>query len=63
VKPVAQGYVAITTQGIRNHVGYFVSNIGEPARLANFMLEGKPCSATIWMRKNGDLDENYLAAM
>jgi phospholipid-binding lipoprotein MlaA len=42
MKPVAQGYVAITTQGIRNHVGYFVSNIGEPARLANFMLEGKP---------------------
>jgi phospholipid-binding lipoprotein MlaA len=42
MKPVAQGYVAITTQGIRNHVGDFVSNIGEPARLANFMLEGKP---------------------
>ncbi|HVE21169.1 MAG TPA: VacJ family lipoprotein [Acidocella sp.] len=40
-KPVAQGYVAITTQGIRNHVGYFVGNIGEPARMVNFMFEGK----------------------
>jgi phospholipid-binding lipoprotein MlaA len=40
-KPIAQGYVDITTQGIRNHVGNFVTNIGEPARLVNFMLEGK----------------------
>ena len=40
-KPVAQGYVDITTQGIRNHVGDFVSNIGTPARMVNFMLEGK----------------------
>ncbi len=40
-KPVAQGYVAITTQGVRNHVGDFITNIGEPARLVNFMLEGK----------------------
>jgi phospholipid-binding lipoprotein MlaA len=40
-KPVAQGYVDITTVGIRNHVGNFVSNIGEPAELVNFMLEGK----------------------
>ena len=40
-KPVAQVYVAITTQGIRNHVGYFIGNIGEPARMVNFMFEGK----------------------
>lgn len=40
-KPVAQGYVAITTQGIRNHVGDFVGNIGEPARMVNFMFSGK----------------------
>jgi phospholipid-binding lipoprotein MlaA len=40
-KPVAQGYVDITTVGIRNHVGNFVNNIGEPAELVNFMLEGK----------------------
>ena len=35
----------ITTQGIRNHVGNFVTNIGEPARLINFMAEGKPRAA------------------
>jgi phospholipid-binding lipoprotein MlaA len=44
-KPVAQGYVHITTQGIRNHVGYFITNIGEPARMVNFMLEGKSRNA------------------
>jgi phospholipid-binding lipoprotein MlaA len=44
-KPVAQGYVAITTQGIRNHVGYFITNIGEPARMVNFMFEGKSRNA------------------
>lgn len=40
MKPVAQGYVDITTQGIRNHVGDFTSNIGEPARMLNFMASG-----------------------
>jgi phospholipid-binding lipoprotein MlaA len=45
MKPVAQGYVDITTVGIRNHVTNFVTNIGEPARLLNFMAEGKPRSA------------------
>ena len=40
MKPVAEGYVHITTQGIRNHVGDFASNIGEPARMLNFMAEG-----------------------
>jgi phospholipid-binding lipoprotein MlaA len=44
-KPVAKGYVRITTVGIRNHVGNFVTNIGEPARLVNFMFEGKPRDA------------------
>jgi phospholipid-binding lipoprotein MlaA len=42
MKPVAKGYVDITTQGIRNHVGNFVTNIGEPARFVNFMFEGMP---------------------
>lgn len=41
MKPLAKGYVHVTTQPIRNHVGYFVTNIGEPARLVNFMLEGQ----------------------
>jgi phospholipid-binding lipoprotein MlaA len=45
MKPVAQGYVHITTEGIRNHVGNFVTNIGEPARLVNFMAEGMPRDA------------------
>lgn len=40
-KPIAKGYVAITTQGIRNHVGNFVTNIAEPGRMVNFMFEGK----------------------
>ncbi len=44
-KPVAQGYVDITTPGIRKHVGDFVSNINEPARFVNFVLEGKPADA------------------
>lgn len=41
MKPIAQGYVDITTQGIRNHVGNFTSNIGEPARMLNFMASGE----------------------
>ncbi len=45
MKPLAQGYVDITTQPIRNHVGDFITNIGEPARWVNFMLEGKPTDA------------------
>jgi phospholipid-binding lipoprotein MlaA len=44
-KPLAQGYVDITTVTIRNHVGQFVTNIGEPARWINFMFEGKPRDA------------------
>lgn len=40
MKPIARGYVDITTQGIRNHVGNFTSNIGEPARMLNFMASG-----------------------
>ena len=45
LKPVAQGYVDITTQGIRKHVGNFVTNIGEPARWLNFVAEGMPRDA------------------
>ncbi len=40
-KPLAQGYVDVTPITVRNHVGQFVTNIGEPARWINFMLEGK----------------------
>ncbi len=45
MKPVAEGYVYITTQGIRNHVGDFASNIDEPARMLNFMAEGHSSDA------------------
>jgi phospholipid-binding lipoprotein MlaA len=44
-KPLAQGYIKITTQGIRNHVGDFVTNIGEPGRLVYFAAGGKPRDA------------------
>jgi phospholipid-binding lipoprotein MlaA len=42
MKPIAKGYIAITTQGIRNHVGDFITNIGEPGRLIYFAAGGKP---------------------
>jgi phospholipid-binding lipoprotein MlaA len=41
-KPIAKGYIHITTPAIRNHVGDFVTNIGEPARLIYFAAGGKP---------------------
>ncbi|OYV35224.1 MAG: ABC transporter [Rhodospirillales bacterium 20-64-7] len=44
-RPIARGYIDITTQDIRNHVGDFITNIGEPAELLNFMMEGKPRDA------------------
>ncbi len=44
-KPIAQGYVDITNQTVRNHVGDFVANIGEPGRLVYFMFGGKPRDA------------------
>jgi phospholipid-binding lipoprotein MlaA len=40
-KPLAQGYVDITTVGIRNHVGDFVTNFDEPGRVVYFMFGGK----------------------
>ncbi|MDE8348233.1 MAG: VacJ family lipoprotein [Acidocella sp.] len=45
LKPVAEGYVHITTQPIRNHVSDFVTNISEPGRLIYFMFGGKPRDA------------------
>jgi phospholipid-binding lipoprotein MlaA len=40
-KPLAEGYVDITTVGIRNHVGDFVTNFSEPGRVVYFMFGGK----------------------
>jgi len=45
MKPVAKGYVHITNQYVRDHVGNFVTNIDEPARLVNFAFEGMPNDA------------------
>jgi phospholipid-binding lipoprotein MlaA len=44
-KPIAEGYVDITNQTVRNHVGDFVTNIAEPGRLVYFMFGGKPRDA------------------
>lgn len=40
--PVAQGYVNVTPEPVREHVTDFIANIAEPARFLNFVLEGKP---------------------
>lgn len=45
MKPIAKVYVAVTTLGIRKHVGDFTSNIGGPARMLNFMASGDPKEA------------------
>ena len=51
MKPVAQGYVYVTPQAFRTHVSSFTMNIGEPARMLNFMAEGMPRDAgTAFMR-------------
>jgi phospholipid-binding lipoprotein MlaA len=44
-RPLAKGYLHITTPGIRTHVGDFVTNIGEPGRLIYFAAGGKPRDA------------------
>ena len=41
LKPVAKGYKAITTQGIRNRVTNFFNNLEEPAYAINNLLQGK----------------------
>ncbi len=44
-KPIAKGYIDITNQTIRNHVGDFVTNFGEPGRIVYFAFGGKPRDA------------------
>lgn len=41
VEPVAQGYRAITNEPIREGVGNFTSNLGEPLTFVNEVLQGK----------------------
>lgn len=45
LRPVAEGYLHITTPVIRAHVTDFVTNIGEPGRLIYFAAGGKPRDA------------------
>ena len=45
LKPVAQGYQAVTTVGVRHHVSDFMSNLNDPGELVNFMAAGKPRDA------------------
>ncbi len=40
-----------------------LSHVGPPAGEINANPGTGGCSATIWMRKSGNLDENFLAAM
>jgi len=41
LKPIAKGYKAITTQGIRNRVTNFFNNLEEPASAINNLLQGE----------------------
>lgn len=41
IKPVAQGYRAVTNEPIREGVGNFSANLGEPLTAVNHVLQGK----------------------
>jgi phospholipid-binding lipoprotein MlaA len=41
IKPVAQGYRAVTIEPIREGVGNFSANLGEPLTAVNHVLQGK----------------------
>lgn len=41
VRPVAEGYRAVTNEPIREGVGNFSSNLGEPLTAVNHVLQGK----------------------
>lgn len=41
LKPIAKGYKAVTTQGIRNRVTSFFNNLEEPASAINNLLQGE----------------------
>ncbi|MDD2860813.1 MAG: VacJ family lipoprotein [Acidiphilium sp.] len=45
LKPIALGYIDVTTPGIRAHVADFMSNTDAPAQLLEFMAAGKPRDA------------------
>lgn len=45
MKPVALGYIDVTTPGIREHVSDFMSNMKAPGQIVYFMAAGKPRDA------------------
>lgn len=47
LKPLAQGYDAITPQPVQTGVGNFFSNLGEIRTMLNSLLQGKPGNAGI----------------
>lgn len=47
LKPLAQGYDAITPQPVQTGVGNFFSNLGEIRTVLNSLLQGKPSNAGI----------------
>lgn len=53
LKPLAQGYRAITTPAIRTGVSNFLSNLSTPVVLSNDVFQGKP-------RKAGDTAMRFL---
>ena len=42
LKPVAQGYDAITPEPVQQGVRNFFNNLGEPVTVINALLQGKP---------------------
>ena len=45
IKPVAVGYVHVAPSSVRQHVHNVLSNLGNPAQLANDVLQAKPRKA------------------
>ncbi|MGC9269327.1 MlaA family lipoprotein [Acidiphilium sp.] len=45
LRPVAMGYIDVTTPGIREHVTYFMRNLLAPGQVLYFMASGKPRDA------------------
>lgn len=42
IRPIAHGYVRVTSQGVRNRVSSMVYNLGEPSTALEDVLQGRP---------------------
>ncbi|MGH8145361.1 MAG: MlaA family lipoprotein [Rhodanobacteraceae bacterium] len=42
MRPVAKGYVKVTTPGMRDHIGDFFANLRTPITIVNEVLQGRP---------------------